>query len=288
MSTGGFAASVPVLTRFPYHPFRAVRISRPLGPPDRRLPAQQPPHIDVAEVDSDRAVDDAVDHRVRLHPAAEPAVPLRRGVLGAQHGRAVHIAALDELEQEADRHVVDVLGEPLVYDEQLVASVPLEHLRVRALRRGELVALHQQVRQADVAGAAPHPAGLLRDAARQVALPRARAALDDDVGGAGHELAGDRLPHEDPVDAASLVDHLPGLGVREPQPGALREALDARRALLLVGVVHHHPHPLVERHRHAGAVGLLQVERLHHLGQPHLAQLPPGLVVDHRYHPSSR
>ena len=73
MSTGGFAASVPVLTRFPYHPFRAVRISRPLGPPDRRLPAQQPPHIDVAEVDSDRAVDDAVDHRVRLHPAAEPA-----------------------------------------------------------------------------------------------------------------------------------------------------------------------------------------------------------------------
>ena len=44
---------------------------------------------------------------------------------------------------------------------------------------------------------------------------------------------------------------------------------------------------LVEGHAHAGAVGLLQIERLHHLAHVLPAELPPGLLVYHRNHPSS-
>lgn len=54
---------------------------------------------------------------------------------------------------------------------------------------------------------------------------------------------------------------------------------DAGVALLLVSVVDHHPHPLVERRRGARPVGLPQVEDVDHLGHPHLTQPPPGLVV---------
>lgn len=64
-----------------------------------------------------------------------------------------------------------------------------------------------------------HPAGLLGDAAGKVALARAGAAPDHDVGGPVHELAGHRLAGQYAVDAAAVVDHLAGLGVAEADRG---------------------------------------------------------------------
>lgn len=82
-----------------------------------------------------------------------------------------------------------------------------------------------------------------------------------------------------------LVDRLAGLGGREVEPRPLGESPRAGRALGLAGVVRRHAHALVEGHAHAGAVGLLQVERTCHLAHVQLAELPPGLLVYHRSHP---
>lgn len=208
-------------------------------------------------------------------------VPLGRRVLRAQNGRLRRIPSLDQLEQEGDVDVVHVLGEPLVQDQDLVARVLPQDLGVRPLRGGELVALHQEIRKADVAGAPAHPAGLLGKAAGEVALARSGAPLDDDVGCRFHELAGARLADEDAVDAAPVVYHLAHLRVREAQACALHQPPHARGALGLPGVVHHHADPLVERHRHRGPVRFLQVEGLDHLAHAQLAQLPPRFLVDH-------
>lgn len=226
-------------------------------------------------------MDQPVDHRIRLDAAAEAAVPLRRRVLRAEHRGVRHVPALYQLEQEADGHVVDVLGQPLVNDQQLVAGVLPQDLRVRALGGRQLVALHEKVGQPDVAGAAAHVAGPFGDAAGEVALARAGAALDHDVARFRHELAGAGLADEHAVDAAPLVYHLAHVGVGEPQVGAADQPFHAAGALLLVRVVHHHADPLLERHRHARPVGVLQVERVHHLAHRHLAQLAPGLFVYH-------
>lgn len=166
-------------------------------------------HVDVAQVDSHRPADEAVDHGVGLDAAAEAAVSLRRRVLRAQHRRLRRVASLDRLEQEAD-----VLGEPFVDDQQLEAGVLLEDLGVRPL----------------VANTPVHLARLLGGAAREVALPRAGAALYHHVGRAGHELARACLEDQHLVDAAPLVDHLPHLGVRESQPCPPDQPLHARRA----------------------------------------------------------
>lgn len=56
-------------------------------------------HVDVPEVDSHGAMDQAVYHRVGLHSAAEATVPFGRRVLGAEHGRLRRVAPLDQLEQ---------------------------------------------------------------------------------------------------------------------------------------------------------------------------------------------
>lgn len=51
-----------MLTPFAYHPFRVCVSLSPLS--------EQLTHVDVAEVDSHRAVDEAVDHGVGLEDAA--------------------------------------------------------------------------------------------------------------------------------------------------------------------------------------------------------------------------
>ena len=89
----------------------------------------------------------------------------RPGSNGAQHRRLRQVAALLQLEQEQNRDVAHVLGEPLVDDEGVVASVLPENLAVRVLDGGEFVTPHEQVEHADVARAAPHAAGLFRQAA---------------------------------------------------------------------------------------------------------------------------
>ena len=281
MSTARFGVYVSALTPFAYRAFRAKRIVSVLV-----LRGKQLANVHVAQVYPDRAVDQPVNHRVRLDAAAEPPVPFGGRALRAEDRGMRHVPPLYRLEQEADRDVVDVLGQPFVYDQQLVAGVLLQDLRVRPLRGGQLVSLHQQVGQPDVARAAPHVAGTLGYAAGQVALARAGAFLDDDVAGPRHELAGPRLADEHAVHAAALVYHLAHVGVWEAQAGATDQPPHAARALLLVGVVHHHAHALLEQHRHARPVRVLQVERVHHLAHRHLAQLAPGLFVNHRHAPN--
>lgn len=87
MSTARFALSVSMLTPFQYRVLRGFHITGTL------LPRRD-----------------------------EPAVPLRRRVLRAQHGRVRHVPALDQLEQEPDSDVVHVLGQPLADREELVPS----------------------------------------------------------------------------------------------------------------------------------------------------------------------
>lgn len=170
MSTTCFAVCVAALTPFGNHLFRD-RVSL-------LLLCEQLADVDIAQIYPHSAVDQAIDHRVGLHAASEAAVPLGRGVLRAQNGRLRRIPSLDQLEQEGDVDVVHVLGEPLVQDQDLVARVLPQDLGVRPLRGGELVALHQEIRKADVAGAPAHPAGLLGKAAGEVALALAQADPD--------------------------------------------------------------------------------------------------------------
>lgn len=142
---------------------------------------EQLPHVGVAQANADSTGRQAVDYRVGLH-AAEPAVPVGRRVLCAEDGGAVHVAPLHELKQELYGHVADVLGEPLVDHEQLVAgALPQDH-GVRALGRPQHVALYQQVGQPYVVRAPAHPARLLGNAARQAALALAGSALHDRIG----------------------------------------------------------------------------------------------------------
>lgn len=130
----------------------------------------------------------AVDHGVGLHPASQPAVLLRRRVLRADDRGFSRVASLYQLEQEVYVGVVDVFREPLVQAQELVPRVFLQYLRVRPLGGRKLVALHEQVGEPHVPRAPAHPARLLREAAGQKALARARAALDDHVGRGLHEL----------------------------------------------------------------------------------------------------
>lgn len=111
---------------------------------------------------------------VQTASAASPLVRPRPRPYKSMRGRASLRRV--ELEQEADSDVVDILGQPLVYDQQLAAGVLLQDLRVRPLRGGQLVALHRQVGQPDLARAAPHVAGSLGYIAGRVALTRAYAS----------------------------------------------------------------------------------------------------------------
>ena len=212
-------------------------------------------------------------------------MPLRRGVPGARCRRPGHVAPLHELEREADAQAVDVLGRPLVEDEQPAAGVLPQCLGVGALGGGELVAPHRQVGQAHVARAPAHPAGPLGQAAGEVALPGAGAALGHHVRGGGHEPARAGLAGQHRVQAPPPVDHRAHLRVREPRPRPRRQAPDARRALPLAGAVHHRPDAVLERRRHHGPVGLPEVGRPHHLAHPRLARLAARLLVDHPSRP---
>ena len=80
MGTARFGVCVSVLTPFGYRPFRAYGIVGGL-PPD----GQQLADVHVTQVDPYRAVYQPVHHRVGLHPAAEPPVPLRGRVPRTQH-----------------------------------------------------------------------------------------------------------------------------------------------------------------------------------------------------------
>ena len=73
MSTALFAVCVSALTPSGYRLFRRSVALFPIG--------EQLAHVDVSEVDSHGAMDQAIDHRVGLHAAAEAAVPLGRRVL---------------------------------------------------------------------------------------------------------------------------------------------------------------------------------------------------------------
>jgi hypothetical protein len=68
VSTACFAASVLVPTLVSYHPFGG-RVSL-------LLLVEQPPHLGVAQVNSNRTVHKPVDYHVGLHAAAELAVPV--------------------------------------------------------------------------------------------------------------------------------------------------------------------------------------------------------------------
>lgn len=116
MSTRCLRDFVSVLTLFVYRAFRARCIAAGLSPA-RCLFA----NIDFAKVDSYRAVYQPVDHGVCLNATAEPAVPLGRGVPGAEHGRVRHVALLDWLGRESDGHAINLLGESLAEYQQLVA-----------------------------------------------------------------------------------------------------------------------------------------------------------------------
>jgi len=183
-----------------------LRIARFARPVSLLLLGEQLADVDVTEIYADRAVHQAVDHRVGLHATAQPPVLFRRSVLGAENRRLGGVAAFHQLEQEADVEIVDVLREPFVQDQKLVARILSQDLRVRALRRRELVAFHQKVRKAHVARAPAPLAGLLGQAARKIALSRSRAPLDDDVGRRLHKLAGPGLSDEHAVDACCEPD----------------------------------------------------------------------------------
>ena len=113
MSTARFTVCVSALTPFAYHAFRVRVTLLPLG--------EQLAHVDVARVDPYRAVDQPIDHRIGPYSAAEPAVPFRGRVLRADDRRFRRVAPLDQLEQEADVDIVDVLRQPLVDGQELVA-----------------------------------------------------------------------------------------------------------------------------------------------------------------------
>ena len=114
-----------MLTSFAYRAFRAARIASVL-----LVAREQLSYVDIAEVDPNRPVNEPIDQGIRLHAAAEAPVPLRGSVLGAENRRARHVATLDQLEQEAYRHVVHVLGEPLVICEARVYAKPTELIQV--------------------------------------------------------------------------------------------------------------------------------------------------------------
>ena len=63
-------------------------------------------HVDVARLDPDGVVDDAVHDRVGVDSGAEALVPVLLRVLGAEHCRCRVVAAFEELEQ----HAADVVG----------------------------------------------------------------------------------------------------------------------------------------------------------------------------------
>lgn len=142
MSTARFAVSVSVLTLFQYRVFRGFRITGTLL---RRC--EEPSHVDISQAYPHRAVDEPVHHRVGLDAAAEPAVPLRGRVLRTQHGRVRCVTSLDQLEQEADRDVVHVLGQPLVDHEELLCTGDFN-------REGDPGAGHENVLAAQMRGGA--------------------------------------------------------------------------------------------------------------------------------------
>lgn len=55
-------------------------------------------HVGLAHLDSDRVVDYAVVDRLGVGAAGHPAVPVLHGILGAEDGRGVVVAALGEFQ----------------------------------------------------------------------------------------------------------------------------------------------------------------------------------------------
>ena len=105
MSTVRFGVCVSAFTPFAYRAFCAKRIVSVLA-----LRGQQLANVHVAQVYPDRSVDQPVGHRVRLD-AAEPPVPFGGRVLRAEDRGMRHVPPPYQLEQEAGRDVVDVLGQ---------------------------------------------------------------------------------------------------------------------------------------------------------------------------------
>ena len=87
-------------------------------------------HVDLAHLHPDGVVHDAVNDRLGRGVASEPRVPVLALELGAEHGRALLVAALHHLQEERAHAVVELLEQPLVQDEQLEARELLHELGV--------------------------------------------------------------------------------------------------------------------------------------------------------------
>lgn len=106
-------------------------------------------------------MDDAVHDGAGVNSGAEPLVPILVGVLGAEHGGGVSVAALEELEQHAAHPFIGRVEQPFIKHEQRESGVFLQERRdaVRFVP-GQGPRL-SQVRQAYVVSPDPVSAGLL-------------------------------------------------------------------------------------------------------------------------------
>jgi len=91
----------------------------------------------AAEFNAVGAVDEAIEDGVGECRIADHVVPMIDGHLAGDDGGSLLIAIFDDLEEIAALLVVELLGTPIVEDEQVGSGECLEDLRVAAVAARE-------------------------------------------------------------------------------------------------------------------------------------------------------
>ena len=131
-------------------------------------------------------------------------------------------------------------------------------------------------------------AGLFRQGAAEVGLPRAGEALEHDVLLPVDERAGPELGDQSAIQA-SFLDEIESseVGCRVAQPGPPDQPFDLRMRERGVGLVDHEADPFIES-KSEGEGLVLGLEGVEERGGAHLAEFAFGLDIDaaHRWPPA--
>ena len=85
--------------------------------------AELGPHVDLARLQPDGVMDDAVHDRIGMDPSAQPGVPVLLLVLGAEDRGLAVAPQFHELHDHAPEVVVGLVQQPLVQHKDLEAAV---------------------------------------------------------------------------------------------------------------------------------------------------------------------
>lgn len=109
-------------------------------------------HIQITGVDRGGAVDDTIHDGIGKDASAKTGMPVLKLVLGTENGRALIVAAFNQLKEKVELGLCGSLNQPLIKNQQRVVAVLLQQLGNAVLLCLGFLPPHEKVWDTDVAG----------------------------------------------------------------------------------------------------------------------------------------